>query len=530
MTEAEQAECVQFLSDPAAHGLPAGAAVERIETHAAHVFLAGDRAYKLKKAIQRPYLDYSRASQRRLYCMREVELNTRTAPTLYLGHKPIRRSDEGDLVLGGHHGFIVDWLVEMNRFPAEAMADRALADGRFGVDDARDLAVAIAEFHREADETPDLGGAETMSWVGQGNLERVYDCIAAFPTERALSLLQRQLKALARHAPLMELRRLTGWTRRCHGDLHLGNVAILDGRPTPFDAIEFDDRLACIDVFYDLAFLLMDFERRGRPDLANAALNAYIEFGEGLAEQMAAITLLPLLISMRATIRAHIEATLALEGDVMETRSERLRRANTYMTTALKAMATAPSADAAPIVALGGLQGVGKSSVAATLAPMLGGPPGAVVLRADAIRKRLFGLPPTERLPKDAYTPVVSDRVMALMSEMAIASARGGRPVICDSVFMDPDRRQRLSDAAAAAKAPFVGVWLDAPQPTLEQRVTKRAEAPRPDASDADIDVLREAAKADPGDLEAWARISAGGDLAAVAVAVQSVVAGTTLP
>jgi len=528
MTETEQAECVRFLSDPAAYGLPADAAVDRIETHAAHVFLAGARAYKLKKAIQRPYLDYSRASLRRVFCMREVELNARTAPSLYLGHKPIRRGDDGGLVLGGQRGFIVDWVVEMNRFPAEAMADHALADGRFGVDDARDLAIAVAEFHREADETPDQGGAESMSWVGQGNLERVYDCIAAFPTERALSLLQRQLKALARQAPLMELRRRTGWTRRCHGDLHLGNVAMLDGRPTPFDAIEFDDRLACIDVFYDLAFLLMDFERRGRPDLANAALNAYLEHGEGLAEQMAAVTLLPLLISMRATIRAHIEATLALEGDVMETRSERLRRANTYMTTALKAMAAAPGDAAAPIVALGGLQGVGKSSVAATLAPMLGGPPGAVVLRADAIRKRLFGLPPTERLPQDAYTAVVSDRVMALMFEMALASARGGRPVICDSVFMDPNRRERLRAAAAAGGAPFVGVWLDAPQQTLEQRVTKRAESPRPDASDADVAVLREAAKADPGDLEDWARISAGGDLAAVAVAVQSAVADAT--
>ena len=530
MSEAEQAECVRFLADPAAYGLPEGAAVERIETHAAHVFLAGERAYKLKKAIQRPYLDYSRASQRRVYCMREVELNTRTAPDLYLGHHPIRRREDGGLSLGGDHGFIIDWVVEMNRFSAEAMADRALADGRFAVDDARDLAIAIADFHREAEETPDLGGAETMSWVGQGNLERVYDCIAAFPTERALSLLQRQLKALARHAPLMELRRMTGWTRRCHGDLHLGNVAMLDGAPTAFDAIEFDDRLACIDVFYDLAFLLMDFERRGRPDLANAALNAYLEYGEGLAEQMAAITLLPMLISMRATIRAHIEATLALEGDAMETRAERLRRANTYMTTALKAMATAPQDATAPILALGGLQGVGKSSVAATLAPMLGGPPGAVVLRADAIRKRLFGLPPTERLPKDAYTPVVSDRVMALMTEMAIASARGGRPVICDSVFLDHGRRQRLTDAAQAVKAPFVGVWLDAPQPTLEQRVTRRAEAPRADASDADLDVLREAAKADPGDLADWTRISAGGDLAAVAVAVQSAVLAATRP
>ena len=522
----DQSECLDFLGAPESYGLASDEVVERIETHAAHIFLAGERAYKLKKAIKRPYLDYSRLNQRRIFCKREVELNQRTAPGMYEAATPIRRSDDGGLILGGERGFIIDWVVAMRRFPAEAMADAALNDGRFGVDDARDLAASVAAFHAQAETTPDLGGAETMNWVAQGNLERVYECIAAFPTERALSLLQRQLKALARAAGLIEARREAGWMRRCHGDLHLGNVAFLGGTPTPFDAIEFDDRLACIDVLYDLAFLLMDFDRRGRPDLANAALNAYLEHGEGLAEQLAGLAMLPMMMSMRATIRAHIEATLALEGDAMASRAERLRRANLYLTRALAAMdgQRAP----APIIALGGLQGVGKSSVAATLAPSIGGPPGAVVLRADALRKRFFGVAPAERLPEEAYSPVISDIVLGMMVEYARLCAHAGRPVICDSVFLERDRRDRLRGAAEAMRAPFVGVWLDAARSTLEERVAKRAADPRPDASDADLEVLRRTAAVDPGDLSDWMRVEAGGDLASVAVAVQSAIAQST--
>ncbi|MEM7523256.1 MAG: AAA family ATPase [Pseudomonadota bacterium] len=518
----DQSEIVAFLSDPATHGLSADAAVRRIETHAAHVFLAGPHAVKLKKAVWRPYLDYSTLNQRRVCCSREVSLNQRTAPGVYRQATAIRRAEDGGLTLGGDRGFIIDWVVEMNRFPDDAMADAALEENRIGAAEIYDLAAGVAAFHIAAEASPEMGGAETMNWVAQGNLERLYECIAAFPTERALNLLQNQLRALARLSPMMEARREAGFTRRCHGDLHLGNVALLDGAPTPFDAIEFDDRLACIDVMYDLAFLLMDLDRRGRGDLCNVALNAYLEHCDGLSEQLEAVDMLPLLMSMRATIRAHIEATLALEGGVQQSRAERLRLANGYLQRALVAMdAHEPPA----IIAIGGLQGAGKSTVAAAIAPELSGPPGAIVLRADALRKRLHGLSPTQRLPADAYTDVMSDKVFGMLVDSAVTVVRANRPAIADATFIDPKRRQRIEHAALDAGVPFIGLWFEAPIEALENRVESRMAASRPDASDADVAVLRRSAERAVGDLGQWRRIDAGGEPATVAQAARDAIA-----
>ncbi|MEM6491581.1 MAG: AAA family ATPase, partial [Pseudomonadota bacterium] len=511
---ADQGPILSFLGDPQTYGLAANDDVRRIETHAAYVFLAGDRAVKLKKAVWRPYLDYSTLNQRRICCAREVALNQRTAPQVYLQATAVRRLEDGQLALGGDAGFILDWVVEMNRFPEDAMADTALEAGRIGVDEIYDLAAGVAVFHQDAEASPDMGGAETMNWVAQDNLERLYECIAAFPTERALNLLQNQLRALARFSPLMEVRRESGFTRRCHGDLHLGNVAMLDGAPTPFDAIEFDDRLACIDVLYDLAFLLMDLDRRGRGDLANVALNAYLEHCDALPEQLEAVGMLPLLMSMRATIRAHIEATLALEGDGQLPRAERLRLANGYLQRALVAM---DQEDRPAVIAIGGLQGAGKSTVAAAIAPRIGGPPGAVVLRADALRKRLHGVRPTERLPQAAYSEVASDHVFGALAECAVTIARADRPVIVDGTFIDPKRRSRFEREALNAGVPFIGLWFEAPIDALEGRVDARSQAERPDVSDADVTVLRRSAERTVGELGVWRRIDAAGAPSAVA-------------
>ena len=194
--------------------------------------------------------------------------------------------------------------------------------------------------------------------------------------------------------------------RHCHGDLHLRNIVEIDGAPVLFDAIEFDDRLATIDVLYDLAFLLMDLGKRGLGPHANVVLNAYLD-AEGSTGNLVGLATLPLFLSMRATIRAKVEllrARMAPHGQAAAAREE----ARVYFELAQRFLAPA----APRLIAIGGLSGTGKSAVARAIAPSVGAFPGAVHVRSDVERKRLFGVAPRERLPARAYAPEISDRSM----------------------------------------------------------------------------------------------------------------------
>ena len=273
MITEDQTPVIDFLAAPSTHG---GATVERIDTHASSVFLAGARAYKLKRAVRFDYLDFSTPERRRTLCEAEVRLNQRTAPALYRGVVAVTRQDDGSFALGGH-GRPVDWLVEMHRFPQEALFDRLASAGALGVELMSPLAEAIADFHKSADHRSDHGGKAGMSWVVEGNAagfaEFGRSCLAPSAASRVTDESRRELD---RRAELLERRRQSGFVRQCHGDLHLRNIVLLDGRPTLFDGVEFNDEIACTDVLYDLAFLLMDLWRRKLPQHANTVWNRYL--------------------------------------------------------------------------------------------------------------------------------------------------------------------------------------------------------------------------------------------------------------
>lgn len=496
-----------FLADPASHG---GAAVERVETHAAIVFLAGDRAYKLKRAVRYPYLDYSTAERRRAACVEELRLNRRTAPSLYLGLESVVRRADGALAFGGEGaagGAALDWLVAMRRFPQDALLDRVAERG--GLDDGliRDLADAVTAFHKAAEPRPDGGGALAMREVVDGNIAELRANPSLFPPERVESLAQRSADALKRLSPLLEERRLGGFVRHCHGDLHLRNIVLLEGKPVLFDGIEFDARLAVIDVAYDLAFLLMELERRGLRPLGNAFLNRSLD----ATEDYDALALLPLFLSVRAAIRAKIAATTAaLRPDDFAARSSK-REALVYLEQAAAALEPPPPR----LVAIGGLSGTGKTRLARALAPSLGASPGAVVLRSDALRKRLFGVGEAERLPADAYTTVVTERVYAGLLERARTVLTAGHSVVLDAVHARPEERSSAARLAAEVGARFDGVWLDAPLDTRVARIATR----RGDASDATAEVAERQDVYDLGPLE-WLRTNAGRDAGETLAAV----------
>lgn len=474
ITENQQ-DVVTFLSSCAAHG---GAAVERIDSHASIVFLAGERAWKLKRAVRYDYLDYSTADQRHTMCEAEVQINRRSAPALYRGVTAVMRRTDGQLAIGGS-GTPVDWLVEMSRFDQRLLFDHMAEAGVLPLQLMRPLAAAIARLHSTADCRTNHGGWKAMRRVIDGNA-------AAFGAEAADILDRARCRMLTSRARieldhgdvLIESRRVDGWVRHCHGDLHLRNIVLLDGQPTLFDAIEFNDDISSIDVLYDLAFVLMDLWRLGLPHHANIVWNGYLEEMADLD----GLALMPLFLSCRAAIIAKTTATSAnLQTDA----SQRLvlqTVANDYLT-----MAETLLAPPRPrLVAIGGLSGSGKSTLAGTLAPSLDAPPGAVVIRSDEIRKRLCGVKPLDRLGPEGYTDEMTRRVYATLMEHAHKVLYGGYTAIIDAVFAEPADRAAMAHVARTAGVPFVGIWLEAAKPILLSRIERR----EPDASDAGIDVV----------------------------------------
>jgi hypothetical protein len=512
MVTEDQSAVIAFLSSPAAH---AGEAVRRVETHSAIVFLAGNRAWKLKRAVRYDYLDFSTADRRRAACDGELRLNIRTAPTIYRGVTPVVRRADGTLAIGGS-GSPVDWLVEMNRFDEDQLFDRLATRNQLDVGLMRPLATAIAQFHAAADPRPDHGGKAGMTWVVTGNSQG----FAEFGQRILAESTCRQVAAdtqheIERHAALLEIRRAGGLVRQCHGDLHLRNIVLLDDRPTLFDAIEFNDEIACTDVLYDLSFLLMDLWRRRLPRHANTVWNGYLaETGDH-----SGMSLMPLFLSCRAAVRAKTSATAASLQSEAGAGRELERAAQDYLTMAHQFL----HPPRASIVAIGGFSGTGKSTLARALGADVGAPPGAVVLRSDELRKQLCGVSALARLGPEGYTSEISQRVYAALTVQAAAVVRAGYSAIADAVFARPADRKAIERAARDAGVPFFGLWLEAPEPVLADRLKRRTV----DASDADADVLHMQEGQGAGQVT-WQRLDASATATSVLARAASRIAAAT--
>jgi uncharacterized protein len=499
MSGEDQSAIVEFLSNAANHDGQPGR-VERIDTHAAMVFLAGDRAYKVKRAVCYDYLDFSTLERRRAACEAELRLNRRTAPALYLSVTSVARDADG-VLRWGSSGVIVEWILVMRRFPQEALFDRRASANNLELAWMPALAEAIARLHEDAERTSTHGGREGMGWVIEGNARSFseYGATLAADVSHAVTFACRQ--ALDRNADLLETRRLGGFVRRCHGDLHLRNIVLVDGQPTLFDAVEFNDEISCVDVLYDFAFLVMDLLRRGLGTHANRVFNHYLE----VRSDLAGLPLFPLFLACRAAIRAKTSATAAsLQTD--ETRSAELE----VMSRDYLVMAEQFLRPAAPVlVAIGGFSGAGKSTLAAGLAPRVGRAPGALMLRSDLIRKSLFGVPVQTPLGPEGYTADISRTVYNRLADGAACALAGGQAVVADAVFSDPAARTAIADVARGHRVPFVGLWLEADPDTLRARLDAR----HGDASDATRSVLEGQVQAGAGRI-AWQRLSGFGNAA----------------
>jgi aminoglycoside phosphotransferase family enzyme/predicted kinase len=488
----DQRDVIEFLSTPSSYGTTVQR-VDVIETHASLVFLAGDRAYKLKRAVKYPYLDFSSVERRRVACEAEFTLNCRTAPKLYLEVRALGRLSDGRVGFAKDRPAI-DWLVVMRRFEQTLLFDALAQGGRLSAPLMNELAGQIADFHVMAEPRLDYGGAPALAAIVETNHRCLTEATnAGFDPGRIEEIRERSLLRLAAVGALLDRRRAAGKVRRCHGDLHLRNVCLFEGKPTLFDCLEFSDELASVDVLYDLAFLLMDLEHRGLADFASLTLNRYLDL-TGEDDGLAAM---PLFLSSRAAIRAHVTATAMGQATGSEAKSEMAAEARRYLDLAAQTL----QLRSCRLVAIGGLSGTGKSTLAAALAPSLG----ARVLRSDVIRKRLFGVAPETWLPASAYTPEVSYLVYETLRCKAANALAAGYSVIIDAVSLKPAERQSFAATAEKAGVPFSGLWLAASAATMEGRLRAR----RHDASDASPEVLAQQLRQDPGPMD-WVRFDAG--------------------
>ena len=490
-----QAEIVDFLNNPETYG--SGDVVERIETHAAYVFLVGPDAFKIKRAVRYDYLDYSTLSRRYHALQRELELNSPAAPSIYRDVVAITREADGHLAFDGR-GDAVEWVLRMNRFRAEDELVNVAERGDLDIPLATALGRSIALYHAMAEPRPGKPGSVLIRQI-LDELGREFSGLTdVFASDDIRTFVDRSRDRLAQTRGLLDARTIAGHVRRCHGDLHLRNIVLIDGDPVPFDALEFDEELGTCDILYDLAFLLMDLHHRKLDDAANAAFNAYLQAKTDDA-QLAGLAALPLFLGVRAAISAMVAAqTARARGGDPDADAEGRR----YLAEACAALAPAAPA----LVAIGGLSGTGKTTLATSLAPRLGPVPGAVHLRSDTLRKRMLGVSTETRLPDSAYSSEMSAKVYARLEEQTSAVLNAGHAVIVDAVYLAPAERHAIAARARALGVPFCGLWLEAPRDVLVSRV----EARRGDASDADARVIAMQVGRSTGDVD-WTRVDASG-------------------
>ena len=502
--EATQSDVCLFLSDPRTHKQTGqSVSIDVISTHCAHIFLGPDYAYKIKRAVTYSYLDMATLAQRRKLCLRELEINQPSLPDIYLDVVGVTRGEDGGLELGGT-GEVIEWVIRMRRFDEARVLDNIAKKGALTKSIAKSLGAAIAEYHQNLPaQAVNDGYARIAEVVRELNHElALLDSI--FSSTDLQLYCRVGLDALEKFRIQLDARALSGHVKRCHGDLHLRNILLHQGKPMPFDALEFDERMATTDTLYDLAFLIMDLGHRGMHEHANIVLNEYLLHSD--SDDISGLSLLPLYLFLRAGIKAMTSAQAAVHNPAIASSSaEEARR---YLQQAIAYLTPAESV----LIAIGGLSGTGKSTVAAKLAIRIARSPGALLVRSDSERKAALHIPETERLPNAHYTAEASAENYARILHKVEQALDAHFPVVLDAVFLAPPQRLQAEQIARSRGVSFYGVWLEAPKEILQQRINLRNNQQGGDASDATVEVLEKQLGKSTGNID-WTRVDASGSV-----------------
>ena len=484
MTTDELSRLIARLQDPRRFPHPV-TAFKVHETHISLVLLTGPYAYKFKKPVNLGFLDFSTLEKRRFFCHEELRLNRRLAPQLYEAVVPIYGSSDDPRLTGS--GEPIDYAVRMRQFPGDARLDLVSERGELTADHIDQIAADLAAFHRQAARA----GTDSLFGSPAGIGDRMLQNFEQIESNCSDSALISRLTPLrvwtrARLGDLhddFELRRREGWIRECHGDLHLANMAMIEGRVVIFDALEFADDLRWIDPLSEAAFLYMDLEQRGHTALARRFLNQYLEE----ANDYQALNLFLPYAVYRAMVRAKVAAIAAhqhqkdaeLSAKSLSTLLDYLHMAERF---------TRPSGKV-PLIAMRGLSGSGKSWLAMRLVEQLG----AVRLRSDVERKRLLGLSPEQAthsgVAEGAYAPEITQKTYQRLQALAYPILDAGFPVIVDATYLLRSQRASLRRFAQLSGMPYVILDVAAPEPLLRERIAQRHHRER-DASEATVAVL----------------------------------------
>lgn len=480
MEPSDFSNLLKGLQNPAAYPHPVST-IRVIETHISAVLLTGEFAYKLKKPLDMGFLDFSTLARRKHFCEEEIRLNRRLAPDLYLDSLAVTGSPESPVI--GGSGTPIEYLVRMRQFDPDQQLDQLLARGELTAAHIDALIARIAAFHAQTaqvDLASPLGQPEAVFAPMQQNFDQLHPLIDQ-PTRRAqLERLERWTRAeYDRLAPLLAERRENGCIRECHGDMHLGNMACIEGEIAIFDGIEFNDDFRWIDVANEIAFFVMDLESRGASTLAHRALNAWVE----LSGDHQALRLMRFYQTYRAMVRAKVASIRLGQPGLADTEREAVLEA--YQRYADLAEHYTAGMHGAVLVTHG-FAGAGKTTLSTQAIESIG----MIRLRSDVERKRLHGLAPEARsgsgIGTGLYAEDATERTYAALEDRAELALDGGFPVVVDASFLARHQRKRFAELAARHDLPYLILDVQAPEPSLRARIEQR----QGDASEATPDVL----------------------------------------
>lgn len=477
-------QLISALQNPALYDHP----VEQfsiIETHISWVILTGHFAYKIKKPVNLGFVDFSTLEKRHFYCKEELRLNRRFAAEIYLEVIAISGSHKQPTL--GKNSDIIEYAVKMREFPQHNLLNTYASEHKLLPAHIDSLAEVVADFHRIAPLAKSdslYGSSGNISLWTQENFEKIEKNLPKNSLPENFENLKKWCLCSDSHRlTSMIKRQANGFVRECHGDLHLGNIAIIDGRITPFDCIEFNPNLRWIDTTSEIAFVAMDLCARGYPEYAWQFINRYLL----LSGDYTGIALLRYYFVYRAMVRAKVEALRIKPEDLnLNQANKSCRHVKLYLELAQIWIANHRPA----IIITHGLSGSGKSTLANHLACSLG----AIQIRSDVERKRIFGLGPTDdsrsALEESIYSKTATKRTYDHLEDLSGDITRAGFSVIVDASFLKISQRQQFRELALRCGLPFVVISCEASESVLRERINKRLQS-RNDASEAGLDVLQ---------------------------------------
>jgi aminoglycoside phosphotransferase family enzyme/predicted kinase len=478
---------IDALLDPSQFDYPTKA-VRLLETHISWIILTGQFAYKIKKPVNLGFLNFSTLALRKHYCEEELRLNRRLAPQIYLDLVPITGTCSQPRLAG--EGVVIDYAVKMREFPQSGLLDRVVSEDGLSDSQVDALAEQIAEFHSRASPVQPEGAlshAESVAMTVDENLNQLQPLLSPAEAGALESLRQWNHKSVSSNIKLFDERLRDGYVRECHGDLHLGNIALVDGKAVIFDCVEFSRDFRCIDQMSDVAFLTMDLDYHAKPALAWRFLDQYLQ----RTGDYRGLALLRYYQAYRAAVRSKVAAIRMTEAGLgaaaaSRKKSEALSR--------LHLACSYTDAKLPVLIITRGFSGCGKTTITDELLQRLG----SIRVRSDVERKRLYGLSALSRTESRVgdgiYSPDSSGATYTELQRLAGAVINAGYSVIVDATFLDRSYRDAFRKTALACGARFKILNVVADERILRERVSRRASLGS-DASEATLEVLKQQLK-----------------------------------